>query len=80
MNSKYEYKIAITCNIDKGGNGITTTTSIILLNRFERNSMKHPYPIATVGGPVCKCYDNKKDTILKAIYPIGNILQGWADD
>ena len=78
INSKYEYKIVITYNIDKGGNDITT--SIRLLNRFEGNSMKHTYPIATVGGPVCECYDNEKDTIFNAIYPIGNILQGWADD
>ena len=46
----YRQKIFITYNIDKGGDDITV--SIILLNRNQGNSMKHTYPIASVGGPV----------------------------
>ena len=50
MRVMYRHKGFLTYNIDKGGDDITV--SIILLNRNQGNSMKHTYPIASVGGPV----------------------------
>ena len=72
MRVVYCRKIFLTYNIDKGGDDIAV--SIRLLNRKEVNSMKRTYPIASVGGPFSKCYDNKKITIFNDKYPTGNIL------
>ena len=78
MNIEYGNKVVITYNIDKGGNDITV--SIRLLNRKEGNSMEYTYPIASVGGPVYECYENKKETIFNSKYQTRNILQGWVND
>ena len=78
MSTTYKDKIVITYNIDKGGND--TSTSVRLLNRKKGNLMKHTYPIATVGRPVCECYKNEKDTIFNGNYPTEKILQGLVDD
>ena len=78
MSDDFPNKVAVTYNIDKGGNDITI--SIRLLNRKEGNSMEYTYPIASVGGPVCECYDNEKETIFNSKYQTGNVLQGWVND
>ena len=42
--------------------------------------MKHTYPIATVGGPVCEYYKNEENTIFNKDCPTRNILEGWVND
>ena len=78
MKIVYKEKIVVTYNIDKGGDDITV--SVRLVNRKAGNSMKHTMPIASVGGPVSECYENKKVTIFNDNYPTGRILQEWEND
>ena len=78
MNPLFKSKIVLAYNIDKGGNDVTV--SIGLLNRKGGNSMKHTYPIASVGGPVAESYEIEKETIFNDIYPIRRTIQAWVYD
>ncbi|EJK69060.1 hypothetical protein THAOC_09721 [Thalassiosira oceanica] len=73
MRPLFKGKVAVTYNIDKGGDDIMV--SIRLVNRSSGNSMKFTFPIATVGGPLMENYENELESIFNEKFPIGRTLQ-----